>query len=218
MVRDAPPPPDLPDGALPLSEAISRFTPPDLWSEYQRKAAQRRELPRRPAFHYEADNRIANAATTVQADLGRLLRRLKKALVSRMIEGELVAYAQTDAPFGPWRAIPAGSWRNLRITDIRRGQVLGPNVDMVGLHVLEAAKNITPVVRTGMQGRPKKGAHFIMAEFERRLAAKQIMPSRRGEAEWLLAWFLANHPDKEPPTAKTIYNKLPSRVFVPASK
>jgi hypothetical protein len=157
-------------------------------------------------------------ACEAEADGGRLWAQMKHAMVEQLIEGSLIAFAQTDPPFGAWRPIPAAAWHNLKIKDVRHGRVIGPNVDLTGLHVMAVDRSVAPVMSTGTQGRPNKGIHFIMAEFERRHDTGNTERSRLREAEWLLAWFRAHHPDKQPPTVKTIYNNLPAGIFAPVMK
>jgi hypothetical protein len=215
-----------PEDALPLRKALRQFVADDLWQAYEAATAERRKLPRRPTYfstlirEWEAEraNRTANQARSAQADMHQAWAAIKRSLINQLIAGDLTAFAQSDPPFGPWRAIPAAAWRSLHIKDVRHGRVMGPNVDMTGLHILAVDRSVEPVVRTGTQGRPKKGIHFIKAEFERRRDAGKTERSRMREAEWLLNWFLAHHADKEPPTVKTIYNNLPTGFFAPARK
>jgi hypothetical protein len=219
-------PASLPDNALPLSEALRRFVSEDLWRAYEQAAEEQKKVPRRPSYfstsvrEWEAEHasRMANQARSTQAEMHRAWVAIKRALVEQLIAGDLTAFAQSDPPFGQWRAIPATAWHSLYIKDVRHGRVMGPNIDTSGLHVIAVDRSVAPVVRTGTQGRPKKGIHFIMAEFEQRRGIGKTEPSRMREAEWLLGWFHAHHPDKEPPTVKTIYNNLPSGFFAPAPK
>jgi hypothetical protein len=61
---------------------------------------------------------------------------------------------------------------------------------------------------TGAPGRPSKGMHLIWTEFERRLAENACKPSLREEASVLLQWFRREYPVRQPPTVKTIENKI----------
>lgn len=58
---------------------------------------------------------------------------------------------------------------------------------------------------------------IVMAEFERRRAAKCCEQSREAEAKALAEWLRMVHPDTQIPTPKTIRNKLPAD-FQPRSK
>ena len=211
------------EDALPLREAMRRFVSEDLWRAYESAREARKKLPRRPTsfsswlhgWEAERANRPAQRAVSAKADVWRAWAAIKRALTEQLIAGDLTAFAQSDPPFGVWRAIPASAWHSLRIKNVRHGRVTGPNVDLTGVHVMKVDRSVPPVMRTGTQGRPEKGIHFIMAEFERRRASGKTEPSRTREAEWLLAWFRAHHSDKGPPTAKTIYNNLPTGFFVP---
>ena len=202
--------PDPPAGALPLSEAIARFTPPDLWSEYQRKTEKRRVLPRRPVFHREGDNSAAKEARRVQADLNRLLRRIKQTLVDRLIAGELIGYGQTDEPFGPWRQIPAAAWRGLQVKDIRKGRVGGPSSQISGIHILEACAAPAPdpdQLRNDAPGRPSR-FHVIEAEFDQRAEAGAVETNLSKQADALAAWYAATYPGYQPYRPATIRNRL----------
>ena len=219
-------PASLPDNALPLREAIRRFVSEDLWRAYEQAAEERKKVPRRPSYlstsvrEWEAErtNRAARQMCSSRPDMHKAWAAIQRALIEQLVSGELTAFAQADPPFGPWRLIPAAAWHSLHIKDVRHGRVMGPNIDLTGLHVMAVNRSVAPVMRTGTQGRPNQGIHFIMAEFERRHDAGNTERSRLREAEWLLAWFHAHHPDKQPPTVKTIYNNLPAGIFAPVMK
>ena len=214
------------EDALPLREAMRRFVSEDLWRAYESAREARKKLPRRPTFFsswlhgWEAEraNRPAQRAVSAKADVWRAWAAIKRALIEQLIAGDLTAFEQSDPPFGEWRAIPAAAWRSLCIKNAGQGRVTGPNVDLTGVLVVKVDRSVPPVMRTGMEGRPKKGRDIIMAEFERRRASGKTEPKRVREAEWLLAWFQTLHSDKESPTVKTIYNKLPTGYFVPAKR
>ena len=220
----------LPSKALPLHEAMEAFLPKELWAEYARaiKALEEKKWPVRPSYFsmhgrewreamewYEVAIQPAREA---EASLNRIRAQMTRAVVEQLIEGHLIAFAQTEPPFGAWRPIPAAAWHNLKIKDVRHGRVIGPNVDLTGLQVMAVDRSVAHVMSTGKQGQPNKGIHFIMAEFERRHDAGDTERSRMREAERLLAWFRTHHPDKQPPTAKTIYNNLPAGIFPPVMK
>lgn len=190
---------------------MERFSPADLWREYQRVSAERRALRRDSAGASKRACHAGARARKVQSELARLQRQLKRALAERLIAGELVAYGQTEPPFGSWRAIPAAAWRELQIRDIRKGHVFGPAGDIGGVHVLEADSPAASRARdwpgTGAPGRPSS-MHKVIEEFERRAEAGRLEPSLNRQAQALAAWLRAVHADMPPATAKTIANRL----------
>jgi hypothetical protein len=64
---------------------------------------------------------------------------------------------------------------------------------------------------TGLPGRPSKSKYLIDDEFERRIAAGDALSSLSAEAEALLTWLKASHPDKPRPTSKTIQENIRGR-------
>jgi hypothetical protein len=65
--------------------------------------------------------------------------------------------------------------------------------------------------RTGDPGRPELGASLYEAELERRAAAGTMETVLADEARELLRWFKAEHPQRQPPTEKTIQNRIRTR-------
>ncbi|MGA8611305.1 MAG: hypothetical protein WB760_06255 [Xanthobacteraceae bacterium] len=61
---------------------------------------------------------------------------------------------------------------------------------------------------TGAPGRPSKGMHLIEAEFDRRSATGTCRLVLGEEADALLVWFRAHYPELQPPSPKTIKNRL----------
>lgn len=215
------PPPD----AIPLSDAMKEFLPAEMWEEHARATEARKNTPKRPSYlsmsvrdwqDAKDSHDAANRTRSARADLHRVWNGMLAAMKAKLEAGELTAFGQEDPPFGPWHAIPAPAWRQLRITNVRKGEAtVGANI-VHDIHILPPdADDHMP---TGTPGRPKKGIHLIMAEFERRRDTGSTEPSRKREADWLLRWFRAHHPGKEPPTVKTIYNNLPAGFFAEASK
>jgi hypothetical protein len=100
--------------------------------------------------------------------------------------------------------------------EVRRTDVehlwLGPSVEHEGFGAKtsaaaprdEGAANMP----TGAPGRPSKGTHLIGEEFKRRLLKNSCKTSLREEATELRRWFCSQHPDAQPPTVKTIENKI----------
>jgi hypothetical protein len=67
------------------------------------------------------------------------------------------------------------------------------------------------ILGTGLPGRPSKSKHLIDDEFERRIGAGDVLSSLPAEAESLLNWLKAKHPDKPRPTLKTIRENIRAR-------
>jgi len=63
------------------------------------------------------------------------------------------------------------------------------------------------VGRTGAQGRPSS-MFLVVGEFERRADTGELAQSLREEARALVDWFKQTHGTLQPPTVKTIENKL----------
>jgi hypothetical protein len=128
------------------------------------------------------------------------------AMKAKLEAGELTAFGQENPPFGPWQAIPAPAWRQLRITNVRKGQAaVGANI-VHDIHILPPeADDHMP---TGTPGRPKKGIDIIRIEFQRRVEAGEIAASLAAEARALQVWYRQTWPRRDCPTAKTIENNL----------
>ena len=188
-----------PAGALPLAEALALFSPPDLWSDYLRKSAVRRGVPRDAAYNKERK--------PLQADLNRLLRRIKQTVVDRLIAGELIGFGQEAPPFGPWRRIPAAAWRTLKLADIRKGVARGSDIELGGLHILEAGPANSSSIRRDRIGRPSDFP-TIEAEFDRRIKAGDIAGSLNQQAHILADWYAITYPHHRPYRPSTIRNRL----------
>ena len=59
-----------------------------------------------------------------------------------------------------------------------------------------------------MPGRPSKGKHLIDDEFKRRCGSGQALEDLAEEADALLGWYKAIHPNAPRPTEKTIKNNI----------
>jgi hypothetical protein len=207
---------DPPDKALPLCEAIRRFVSDDLWHDFEAARAERRMLPHRTQRHSswidggraERANLAANQVRLADAKMRRAWAVIKRVLIEKLITGELIAFAQSEPPFGYWRSLPMATWRNLRIKDVRNGSVTGPGIELAGLHVKERTADGALSARTGLPGRTSESKHFIEAEFARRVASGKLEPSLVRQSVVLLDWFRINHPDKPAPTPKTIENNM----------
>lgn len=126
------------------------------------------------------------------------------AMKAKLEGGDLTAFGQDDPPFGPWHAIPAPAWRQLRITNVRRGEAsVGANT-VHDIHI--PPPDAEEITRTGMPGCPTKGSDIIGCKFQRRAEAGEIADSLAAEARALQAWYCETYPRRDFPTTKTIEN------------
>jgi len=182
-----------------LADAIAKFTPSDLWADYQRASALRKAVPR------NADNQSANRRA--QAEANRLLRQIKQSVTARLLAGELIAFAQEEPPFSRWRQIPAAAWRSMKLSDIRRGRATERNATLHALHVLEITPARETPLRRERTGRPSEFP-VIEAEFERRVQAGKIAVSLNAQADELAEWYAVTYPRRRPYSPSTIRNRL----------
>lgn len=205
------PPPE----ALPLEQAMREFLPAEMWEEHARATEARKNAPKRPTYlssyisdweEAKAANHVASRSRSARADLHRVWYGMLAAMKAKLEAGELTAYGQENPPFGPWHAIPAPAWRQLRITNVRKGEAtVGANI-VHDIHILPPdADDHMP---RGTPGRPTKGIDIIRAEFQRRVEAGEIAASLAAEARALREWYRASYPRRDCPTAKTIENNL----------
>lgn len=66
----------------------------------------------------------------------------------------------------------------------------------------------TATLPTGDPGRPSMGYQLYVAEFQRRKEAGLAFAGLRAEAGHLLNWFKENYPDANPPSIRTIENRI----------
>lgn len=205
------PPPD----SIPLSEAMKQFLPAEMWEEHARATEARKNAPKRPSYlsmsvrEWEAANasyEAANRTRSARADLHRVWNRMLATMKAKLEAGELTAFGQENPPFGPWHAIPAPAWRQLRITNVRKGQAsVGANI-VHDIHILPPDADAQ--MPTGMPGRPSSGKEIIDAEFQRRVAAGEMEGSLAAQCRVLAEWYRATYPRQRCPTTKTIENNL----------
>ena len=204
-----------PPGALPLEQAMREFLPAEMWEEHARATEARKSLPKRPTYlssyvsdweEAKAANHVASRSRSARADLHRVWYGMLAAMKAKLEAGELTAFGQENPPFGPWHAIPAPAWRQLRITNVRKGQAtVGANI-VHDIHILPPdADDHMP---TGTPGRPTKGIDIIRVEFQRRVEAGEIADSLAAEARALQAWYRETYSRRDCPTTKTIENNL----------
>jgi len=191
-----------PSGALPLADAIAKFSPSDLWADYERASARRKAVPRNAGN--PSEHRLA------QAEVNRLLRQIKQAVTDRLLAGELIAFAQENPPFGPWRQIPAAAWRSMKLSDIRKGRATERTTELHALHILEIAPAREVPPRRERTGRPSEFP-VIETEFKRRIQAGKIAASLNAQAEQLADWYAATYPRRRPYSPSTIRNRLRDR-------
>lgn len=205
------PPPD----ALPIKQAMREFLPAELWEEHARATEARKNAPTRPTYlsshasdweEAEATNDIASRPRSARANLHRVWNSMLAAMKAKLEAGELTAFGQENPPFGPWHGIPAPAWRQLRITNVRKGEASVGAKIVHDIHILPPETD--DHMPTGTPGRPKKGIDLIRIEFQRRIDAGEIAESLAAEARALQAWYRETYPRRDCPTAKTIENNL----------
>ncbi|MGF1447333.1 MAG: hypothetical protein ACFBRM_14200 [Pikeienuella sp.] len=205
------PPPD----AIPLSDAMKEYLPAEMWEAHARARGARKNAPKRPSHlsryvhgrqDAKASHDVANRTRSARAHLDRVQAGMLAAMKAKLEAGELTAFGQEDPPFGPWQAIPAPAWRQLRLTNVRKGEAsVGANI-VHDIHILPPdADDHMP---TGTPGRPTKGIDIIQVEFQRHVDAGEIAESLAAEARALQAWYRETYPRRDCPTTKTIENNL----------
>lgn len=81
----------------------------------------------------------------------------------------------------------------------------------------EGWRDAMAVKRSGAPGRPSI-MHLVDQEFERRQRDGTTRGTLRQEAEDLLQWLKSLHPDKQPPTVKTIENNIRKQYWSRSTK
>lgn len=212
-------PPDA-AGSQHLAIAYRVHADPDLMAAYHRKKKQVEHEGRweyvgnvRDPDYYVLSEFDSHGQRLV-AEQKQILMQIEDDLMSKLRRGVLTIWAREGSPLAPWRRIPASAWRTLKLDDVIKGTAKGPGVELfdirVGVPVAEKAPEpipAPPLPQTGSPGRPTN-MHLVVAEFRRRVQGGQLERSLAREAATLAAWFEANHPDKQPLTAKAIENKV----------
>lgn len=145
---------------------------------------------------------------------------IKHWLVGRLIAGHLTAIVQVDPPFGEWRPILAEDWRRrLRIQDARKGRVVGPNIDLKDVHVIEGDHTqLLELMKTGAQGRPSS-AYLVGAELDRWIVSGDLARwidsggagTLKAVAERLIEWLEETYPKMPPLTQTSMENVIRSK-------
>ena len=206
-----------PKGAIPLSEAMKRFLPAEMWEEHARAKEVRQSLPRRPNYFStpvrdweEAKSAYKGKARTrtAKADPYQVFADMVAAMKAKLEAGELTALAQDPPPFGPWRAIPAFAWRSLLIKNVAKGQATNDTMTLSDIHILPP--DLDDHVPTGLPGRPSKGIPIIRVEFERRVVAGEIAKTLASESRALADWYHRSYPLHDRASPKTIAHNIRS--------
>lgn len=213
---------DLPTAAANSKHFAKAFIEisPKLTAELQHL---RKRLEREGRWQYVGDVRNPEGYVLSEFDgHGQQLRKEQDAVLAKIDElltaklqrRLLSAWAREGSPLGLWRTIPPSAWQTLTIKDFRAGTFNAPGITLfdmrIGLPVLEDALTPAPAPRrseTGAPGRPSS-MHLVVLKLRERAKAGRLETTVKGEAAALAAWFKANHPDKAPPTAKTIENNI----------
>lgn len=143
-----------------------------------------------------------------------VLTEIEEGVMSKLRRGLLTVWAREGSPVAPFRIIPASAWRTMKLDDVVKGTAKAPGVTLFDIRIGVPGAEKTPeqapappLPKTGSPGRPSH-MHLVIAEFRRRVQGGQLERSLAREAATLAAWFEANHPHKQPLTAKAIENKL----------
>lgn len=148
-------------------------------------------------------------------------------LLAALREGQLTATASRDG--APRDGVRADEWMGLvfdtpahedRIlvacwANASRAAIQGPWRDV--LFAREAVMALWPtlsagasppvIYRTGAPGRPTS-THIIKQEAERRIAQGEVLPTLKGEADYLSEWLSSSHKEAAPMTGKVIRDKI----------
>jgi hypothetical protein len=213
------PPPEA-SKAVSLSDAHRTQKDPKLWAKYRAtnerlKREGRRTYTGTPPNVRYVPSEFDGIGHQLRQSLRDLRASIEEDLFTKLMRGDLTAWAREGSPLAPWREIPASAWKALQIDNLTKGTAKGPGVALFDVRVgprvvIVATPNVVrvpPQPATGAPGRPSN-MHWIEAEFSRRIEAGQLVEKTREQAAALAAWFKAAHPDKQCPTEKTIANKI----------
>ena len=217
-----------PKGALPMLDACRRFLPDHLWREYERAVDAWSRYPARTMRHLPTFVHFLGApdlnrpqAHTAKVAVERARHAIKRWLVGRLIAGEFTAIVQSDAPFGEWRPILAEDWRRrLRIQNVRKGHVTGPNIDLNDVHVIEGDHTpLLELMKTGAQGAPTS-RHLVLIELDRWIVSGELARwidsgevdhTLKAVAKHLIEWLEQTYSKAPPLTQTSMENVIRSK-------
>jgi hypothetical protein len=144
----------------------------------------------------------------------RLRAQLEKALIHRLQKAELVAVGydtRSGADSKPTIVTP-DRWRVLKL-DFHLSSAKASNLSLEGVlvfrdrSVLDMHLQVVDPFRSGMPGRTT-AKHKIVAEFQRRVASNEALPSLAAESRELGQWLFRAYPEAPATSARTIENQL----------
>ena len=199
---------DLPQKSIPLSAAYANF------------AAERLPVFIEQTVELRGPEDFERAMGPFQLRDGRFLGDFLKAFE----DARLIAWGRPGSTGAQYIRVPRTAWRYLTIdrADILRNRLDGRvewydvhvavNDDVVDLRRLEQdlRRRKLGKARTGDPGRPTS-RHLYLAEYDRRAAAGTLEPTRAAQAELLINWFKATHPDMPLPALKSVKNNITKR-------
>ena len=202
----------LPEGAMPLPEAIRRFVPDELWGKFECAEAD----DKRASKYYAIPEMRTKSFCVALSDARRAV---ELAFIERLIGRDLTAIVQDDAPFGEWRPIPADAWLRFHIKDLRGRDVMGHNIELTEVHVIEGYNTqLLEPMRTGTAGRPTS-KHLVLGELDRLIATGELTRLiGSGELEntldavarHLVSWLKQSHPAAPQMAKPTMENAIRS--------
>lgn len=159
-------------------------------------------------------SRIDEPESTPRRQFRRIRAQLEEAFIHRLQRAELVAVGydtRSGADSKPTLVTP-DRWRVLK-PDFQNSSAKASNLSMEGVRVfrdrrvLDSHLGELDPFRSGLPGRTT-AKHKIVAEFQRRVASNEALPSLAAEARELCQWLLRAYPEAPPTSARTIENQL----------
>jgi hypothetical protein len=158
--------------------------------------------------------RIDEPESTPRLQFRRIRAQLEEAFILRLQKAELVAVGydtRSGADSKPTIVAP-DRWRVLK-PDFQNSIAKSSNFSLEGIRVfrdrrvLDSHFDELDPFRSGLPGRTT-AKHKIVAEFRRRLASKEALPSLAAEARELDHWLIRAYPEAPRTSARTIENQL----------
>ncbi len=153
-----------------------------------------------------------------------ILEKAKADFIGFLYHGHLTAWARENSPLAPWREIPASAWATIRLKNVYKGVVEGPNFLLYDVRVgprveaekvkeapsPESTKPATVDVAPHVKGRSGRPSHkeTILKEYQRRKEAGLCEASLRSESFYLESWFKKNFSSQKTPDHKTILRHI----------